>query len=504
MKIFITTLAALACSAAFAQSYDDAVRFNTRDIAGTARSQAMAGAFGALGADLTSVLINPAGIASYRATELSFTLGLNYNDTETNYYGYKREADKYKLSLNQLGLALSYGLNQEKTSGVINSTLAVSYSQLANYTRNVILQDKYGYNSMLDYFCNDGINVSSYSGTLAYDAYLTEDGTNFTYNIWERLANDEGTQLDSSMREDDNGDGLVDHLQYMQEQGYKGETTVAYALNIDNIVNIGAAIGIQSLYYSQYLSHYEQYFGSPNCFDENPNVTDFIYTTDLQQNGTGVNFNLGVQVRPIDQLRVGVAIHTPTYFQISERYSAVLSAGKYRQSSPQGEYDYSYRTGGSVVASLAGIIGQVGIVSVDYETSNYAKSKFKEKEEDIFSLDAYEETNQTTFESLMLLLSLRGGSEEHVGYPLFVRLGYRLSTSPYSDGWLMNKYKHNQISGGVGFRQNNFFMDFAYVRSQSTSDHWVLPDGDYIYEENLPAEVKSANNNFVVSIGFRF
>ena len=62
-----------------AQNELDALRYSNTGTGGTARSYAMANAFGALGADLSAFHINPAGLGLYRKSEVSIGLGNEFN-----------------------------------------------------------------------------------------------------------------------------------------------------------------------------------------------------------------------------------------------------------------------------------------------------------------------------------------------------------------------------------------------------------------------------------------
>lgn len=65
-------LAALCSSSMlFSQGVVDALKYSQQDIRGTARYMGMAGAFGALGGDITTLSQNPAGIGVYRNSEYS-------------------------------------------------------------------------------------------------------------------------------------------------------------------------------------------------------------------------------------------------------------------------------------------------------------------------------------------------------------------------------------------------------------------------------------------------
>jgi len=53
-------------SYSYAQTVAEGVRYSSYDYAGTARSVAVGGAFSALGADMSAISVNPAGLGEYR------------------------------------------------------------------------------------------------------------------------------------------------------------------------------------------------------------------------------------------------------------------------------------------------------------------------------------------------------------------------------------------------------------------------------------------------------
>ena len=64
-QIIISIFIAITSLSSFAQDYNDALRYADDNLQGTSRYQAMGGAFGALGGDLTAFAHNPAGSAVY-------------------------------------------------------------------------------------------------------------------------------------------------------------------------------------------------------------------------------------------------------------------------------------------------------------------------------------------------------------------------------------------------------------------------------------------------------
>ena len=75
MKKYIFLLA-LGFTASVAQSQEiaDAMRYAQDNLNGTARFRAMSGAFGALGGDLSSINVNPAGSAVFTNNQMALTL----------------------------------------------------------------------------------------------------------------------------------------------------------------------------------------------------------------------------------------------------------------------------------------------------------------------------------------------------------------------------------------------------------------------------------------------
>lgn len=531
MKAYSIIALALAIgTTANAQTYIDALRFNKTQYEGTARSQAMGSAFGALGADLTSQSINPAGIAAYRATEIGIGFGVSGNNTTTNYYGFEREDDKVKGSFNVIGVAFNLGnIMRENATGILNHNLSISYSKTADFNRNALYEDLYGSNSMLDYFCSDACYNDIYTQRLAlrtvedgstdkpdaawwlYKEMEDEDGNvhdNVYTSVWDDAWMENGKltlNLDARVGVDENGNpiGLIDHSQAVNETGKKGETSFSYGMNISNKVYLGAALGIASYHYKEHVYHYEKYYGTP--FDNAKDQLEF--GTDLNQEDNGVNFKFGAIAVPISQLRIGLAVHSPTFYTIEERYQTWLNDAydDMRWYSPTDPQEYKYRAPGKFVGSLAGIIGRFGIVSVDYELTNNSKGKFKSMS-DKYSYDR-DMSTQSVKNNLKTTHTIRVGAEGRIMESMYLRAGYNMQTNPYKNGVLERSYKNDAISGGFGYRTSNFFIDLSYTCQRDKTERWVLPDSDvYCYDElgNHTASAETKSHKATITLGLRF
>ena len=78
-KSFIIYLL-LGISATYSQTYEDVLRYNSFYHDGSSRFNSMGGAFGALGGDLSSISINPAGSSVFLESE--FGISINYKSQE--------------------------------------------------------------------------------------------------------------------------------------------------------------------------------------------------------------------------------------------------------------------------------------------------------------------------------------------------------------------------------------------------------------------------------------
>jgi hypothetical protein len=87
-KLILLTGILCAAGTINAQTHADALRYSQHYLSGTtARSVGMGGAFGALGGDFSTLSTNPAGIAVYRGSELTFSPEIYVSGTDSRYFG---------------------------------------------------------------------------------------------------------------------------------------------------------------------------------------------------------------------------------------------------------------------------------------------------------------------------------------------------------------------------------------------------------------------------------
>ncbi|MBK5284552.1 MAG: hypothetical protein JJE25_04060, partial [Bacteroidia bacterium] len=350
-----------------AQNDVDALRYSQNSLAGTARFISMGGAFSALGGDFSTLSTNPAGIAVYRKSEFSISPSLFKEKSKSNYLGKSTIDNKYNFNFGNAGVVFTYRLTNNDTSrGWKNWNFGLGYNRLNNFHASTIYEGINNENSLLDYYVEkaNGTNYGSltddspFDAGLAYQTYLidTIPGDNSHYqNIFSNYGE---LQRRSSL-----------------SKGSMGEFALTFGGNYSNRFYLGATIGINSVRYVE-NSTYEEI----DQENGNGNFKSFRLNNDLTTTGTGINFKLGMIYRANDVVRIGLAVHTPTFYEMHDEYSSKMNSAfddgnAYSYSSPSGSFDYQLTTPMKAIAGIGFVIGKMGIISADYEFVDYSDSK---------------------------------------------------------------------------------------------------------------------------------
>ena len=150
-------------------------------------------------------------------------------------------------------------------------------------------------------------------------------------------------------------------------------------------------------------------------------------------------------------------------------------------------------------------------MSIDYELANYGGAKFRNSGDNY----DYSNNNSDITHTLQLAHSIRVGGEYRLTPNFSLRAGYNLFGNPwqktfkFDDGTTSDILNANDTyssySAGFGYRQNNFFIDFAYRLSDLKYAYQVHeisstnPSGG-----NAIADMHELNNQATITFGFRF
>jgi len=350
MKKLYATLVSiiLLTTAANAQYVDNALLFSQQTYGSTARLKAMGNAFGALGGDFGSLSINPAGIGIYQKAEVSTTMSLmNLNSTESTYQGSSFKEDNNNFNFKNFGYVAAVP-GSGNTSGLVSLNFGVGYNRLANFNQNTSVGSSSSPYSRMDAFAQNtnGINYNNLVTTDGYDPYESvpwESKLSWeTYLIDVTNPNTDGDQYTTFLMDNEK----VSQFQSASQEGFINEYIATFGANFNHKLYLGVTFGMQDLFHDEAKLYGET--------DENMSGTTagngvkVEYSNFARSNGFGYNFKFGAIYRPIPVLRLGAAIHTPTWFHFNESYSSSMTSdlagisddanGKHSENSPVGTY----------------------------------------------------------------------------------------------------------------------------------------------------------------------
>jgi hypothetical protein len=481
-KLIFSTMLIAATMCATAQTAFDALRFSMLGFGGTARSMGAAGAFGALGADFSTLSTNPAGIGLYRASEFTFSPALRYANAYATYNGMGSEDDKYNLNIANAGIVFALG-NENNSSGKWKKVqMGFGVNRLANFNGNVSIAGNNNHNSIIHEFQDraNGIhpsNLSRFDTWLAWDTYLLKDTIRDANGV---------LRYTSAVP-----DGGVLQTKYIETSGALNEMVLSLGGNYDDRFYIGGTVGFPTINFREDATYRELDHGDSIPDFGSLAIEDYVHTT-----GSGVNFKFGIIARPVDWVRIGAAVHSPTFFNMRDEYGRTMRhtfgspSQTYSASSPKGHFDYTLRTPLRANLNLGFLIRQYGFIGIDYEFVDYSDARFRARN------DNFSEVNQTIRTSYTAASNIRIGGELNLN-PFRIRAGYALYGSPYKDN--LNDFEKTSLTFGMGFRDQNYFMDFAWVITSYDEDY-------YLYSPQMvnPANIENMQHTMLMTLGFRF
>jgi hypothetical protein len=487
-------LVILVCCYSVAQDQVDALRYSQTFAGGTARSTAMAGAFGALGGDFSSISQNPAGLGVYRTSELSLTSEVYYNDTKSRFYGAEASNYKYNFNINNLGLVLTL---READKGGVGVSLAAGFNRVNNFHSNSTIEGPNTHSSLGDVYV-ESANYGDGHGPVGID-YLLPFSEWLFYDSWVMSQDSAGYYfLNPDMVEPDGSVNLWQH-NTIERSGKIDEWVFSLGFNFGHFLYLGGSFGLLPLKFEEY-STFSEFNG------ENRDEDYFTYFESLYASGFGYTGKFGIILKPIPQLRIGGSFHLPAYYYLHEVYDASMASafvpGLVNPVDEQGypienaEFDYRVNTPAKYIGSIGLTLAKFLILSTDLEYIDYSSMELVE-DGDNYDFSAENHTITTIYKGNF---NLKSGVEVRISN-FYLRGGFGYYGSPYKDSEEnadANKYWY---SGGFGFRNKKAFIDFALVYMLG-SERYVLYD-----MQSLPATTSELDYSIIrsmITLGFKF
>lgn len=532
-KYMYAVACSVLCSAqAMAQTAYDAARYAGDELNGTARFVGMGGAMSALGADISVIGTNPAGIGLFRGHDVSTSFGMNITKAESDFNGSVMNDKRNKASFDQIGFVYSTKIGNRTTLRYLN--FGFNYHKSRNFNRVLAAGGMLGGLSQTQQMANlvggsihsisdmDDIynyGLEGHSGlSNPYDPYYSNYPYLGVMGIRTELVGvgtlSNGKQ--APMGWNGNANGFRS-----REEGGINEYDFNVAFNVEDRMYFGITLGVNDVNYTRSTYYSEDvYDGNHSGYYELRNA--------FRTEGTGLNLKLGAIFRPIEDspFRFGLAIHTPTWYSLTDKHSSeIYSELNYkfedeadnmqfkadeRTTTYAGEslQDYRLVTPWKFNVSAGTTLGSALALGAEYEYAGYNACQMSYNDG-----TPMENQNQYTKSILKGQHTVRIGAEARIASAFSVRAGYNFSTSAFKDGAYkslnandirtdteyMNDLSRNTVTVGLGYRGKWFYTDLAYKYDVYKSDFYAFSS------EALPVtKVTNERHQLLLTLGVHF
>ena len=478
MKKNITLLLLLlSVATSFAQSIDDACLYSQTYYQGTAKGLGMGNALGAVGGDMTSISINPAGMGIYRNPEFALTVGLVDNIHKSTYYGETNSANQWRMSLPNLGYVYAkersnyrplrfsqFGITFNRTNDYNMHTYAHGLNSNSSRINNVFLDQIEGIEP-------EKLPFETYGAWQTYliDDHLDDIGYYYTGNVPSKVWQSRTSEC----------------------KGRSEEWNLSGSLNFYDKLFLGASLNINHI----------KRVGTTTYEENRPQDVESAFqkwdvAEETASTGWGFNGKLGIIYHANHWLRIGAAFHSPAYYSFDESKQLITESQfithGFNSNTQQDNYKYNFFSPLKWVGSFAFVIGQSGIISLDAEYTNYGAARFNHSGDD-YDYNSHNEAIKSTFGRTF---NIRLGSEWRLSNS-YLRFGAGYYGSPFGFGQLGGSVKKASI--GISLpASDHFIFDFGYELSLGKQFIWL-----YDYDDLQSVEQNQFKNLVMVTVRFK-
>lgn len=501
MKRYLTFITLSVCTIVSAQNINDVLRYSNENIQGTARFQGMAGAFGALGGDLSALNINPAGSAVFN-NSLFTVSGTNYTrDNTANYFGTVRGASAHDLELNQLGGVFVFRSNNANSPWK-KFSMAANYDMVQNFDDDIRISGNSN-EGVDNYFLNfaQGVPFGSIllqDGEFLEDAYL-DIGSRQGFGDQQAFLGYYGGVIDPAELEDDNTAYLsnsryqnINQEFYSNTRGYNSKFTLNMASQYQDFLYLGASLNFHNTIYDRYDEF------SESGYNADSEIQFTTFDNLLHTRGSGFSFSLGAIAKLSEFIRIGGSYQSPTWYRLTDDFSQRINSDladddiDFINLNVVNLFEtYTIKTPGKLTGSMALIFGKNALLSFDYQYQDMSNAELRPEHDSSFA-----SVNSDISSDLGSVSSFRVGGEYRIAR-VSLRGGYHFEQSPYANGNTIGDL--NGFSAGIGYSFGPNRLDLGFNRSEQDIDKLLFDTG-----LTTPALINNVNTNVTLSYILNF
>lgn len=523
LKYIFITAALLNMFCASAQDIYTMESVTSEDLNGTARFIGMGGAMSALGADISTMGTNPAGIGLYRSADVATSLSLNALAEGQKF----DEHGKSRVSYDQLGIVYPFKMG----GGAMRYfNVGFNYHKRKNF-KSLIGADQNLANGASQTW--EMVDVSSFFG----DASVKDGGTPLTDAGCQTYLFDKVKDEDGKDVTDEFGNKVYNVYNGVNNSYRKWVTggIQQYDFNMSTNISDRYYFGITMGVYNVDVDSYSGYMENL-ALNDGTSVGDYLLTNARSLSGNGIDFKFGTIIYPIEgsSFRVGLSFSTPVWYSLtanctSQIYSTI-GGKKYDYRTEVGDHDFNIRTPWKFNISAGGTIGNFLALDAEYEYSDYSSASLSYDD----SYDEWgwggnqtkdRELNREASKYLKGVSTVRLGAEAKLDYGLSLRLGYNYVSTPIKSNALQNQFINsasidyntstnyvnlgdiNRYTVGLGYKAKHFYTDFAWQYQQQSGDFYAFTTqrGNPSETNEAPCtKLKLDRSQFLLTLGYKF
>lgn len=507
-KLYLLTALMLGCIGMQAQdSYmNDRLTNNSAGLYGTARFVGMGGAMGALGADISTMSWNPAGIGLMRRSDIAITAGAGWDQKGTE------SVNRAHGTFDQLGAVLSVPMSDR--GGLRYLNIGFNYQKKLDFNNSFYASGKLNGLSQMDQICAslNAFGSKDAAGDLfpslpamAGDFYSDDPNTPYSFLQYDSRY---GTYANTCR-----GRGY-DYWQHT----WGGLNSFDFNIsgNIDDRFFWGFTFGFDQMRYRMANEYFEMNNGQEydanlhSYVDGDPG--NYSVYNDQEVNGYGMNAKIGIIFRPIQDnpFRVAIALETPTKyclrtntsFQIEDHVSGYYTNVDATDAYYGHPFRYALSTPWKLRLGMGSTISDYLAFDVDYEFANSSRTKmgyFRNYDNDdvaLFQSRTDRSMYDLTKRNFKGTHTLRMGVEGKVSSKIAVRAGFNLiSSSQKKDPTFSQLGKSESLDNatgtyymrmkptligtfGAGYRWKHAYIDVAYKGMAQKAEFYPFDDAD--------------------------
>ena len=531
----ILALAALTfCGSMSAQDIYKVETFSGSDLNGTSRFVGMGGAMSALGADLSTMGQNPAGIGLYRRSDVALTGSATVQPNGTSFC----DIDKARASFDQAGFVyacnvggktlkyVNFGFNYQKRRNLKNYIGLDNVQTQGGMSQSWQMMDlAYGSNGWLDLGTDNGRGMTTPFACVGYDAQMIAPVRDENGNI---------TDYEPS--------NAQDYSYHRAQWGGIQQYDFNVSFNWKHQFYAGVTLGVYNV-----DMHTGTWYGE-NIIETDANggvaATHPYYMTNSEAvTGTGFDLKFGFIVRPLEDspFRLGLSFSTPVFYDLTQSSYLYMNSpyeytdnkgNTYSNTEADGQiddYNYRIRTPWKLNISMGTTVGNYLALGAEYEISRYTGAQVRYPDTDDWGYTYTSSTRDKDLDAeidhfMKPVSTFRVGAELKLAQGVFARLGYNYVSAPFKDDAYLNLFTAspsyyystntdyvnlgdiNRVTAGLGYRGKHFYADLAYQyqRQQGTVYAFHVPQENSELNRLQGQKVDLNRNNVMLTVGFKF